>query len=380
MALGGGNRNPVGATGKTRAIMFQDSPERRLVASRQGRLSLCALGVLAGLCSHAIAGGKITRFEIRGALDTWPAGIANSTIAGIYTDALHDPHGFIRTANGTITKFDVPGAGSTFTRGINDHGETAGAYAGGNAGAHGGIKALFRGKVYVVTHGFLREPDGTFVKFDVPDSVSTDVSAINNSGAVAGDYLDGNEIFHGYIRTADGSYTSFDPEGSVNTSTVAINSRGAVAGWYVTGKGVQHGFVRAADGTIAAFDPPDSSLTNPTGINMHGTVTGWYQVSGATHGFIRGPEGKITTFDPPGSNGTSADCIDNHGEIGGAYVDSNNLDHAFIRSAQGKFTTIDIKGATEPDVVSLDSNWRDSGGAAGEYTGGLDSYAFLRRP
>src|SRR5208283_1202634 len=100
------------------------------------------------------------------------------------------------SAQGHITEFDAPGAAKvsspacapdcgTLAQVNNDLGVIVGYYT----------------DEYVVPHGFLRNPDGSFTKFDAPGAGTgafegTAFGEINLEGATAGVYYDGNDVAH----------------------------------------------------------------------------------------------------------------------------------------------------------------------------------------
>jgi hypothetical protein len=58
-----------------------------------------------------------------------------------------------------------------------------------------------------VSHGFVRDQHGVLTEFDVPGAGTgpfqgTTVYNIAPNGAVAGFYLDSNNVFHGFVREA----------------------------------------------------------------------------------------------------------------------------------------------------------------------------------
>ncbi len=62
------------------------------------------------------------------ALDTYPGGINNHSVAtGYFLDSSSNIHGFIYQ-NKKFRQFDVPGAGLTIAFGINDSGQLCGYY------------------------------------------------------------------------------------------------------------------------------------------------------------------------------------------------------------------------------------------------------------
>src|SRR5215472_5722322 len=131
---------------------------------------------------------------------------------------------------------------------------------------------------------------GTFVTFDVPAATSTNPNAINNSGAITGQYADAGGLHHSFLRTSDGTITPFDPPGtsgcSPSTETfcsaaAGITPDGTIVGSYAAGP-LFHGYLRAPNGTITAVDFPGAAFTGLSAINPAGTVTGNF--SGFTGG------------------------------------------------------------------------------------------------
>src|SRR3990172_11062421 len=116
----------------------------------------------------------------------------------------------------------------------------------------------------------------TITTFDPPDSIVTEVSAINNAGTIAGDFDDSSFVRRGYVRKADGTITTFDSPGSTSTFAVGINNAGTIAGLFLDSGDMFHGYERRVDGTITTFDPPDSTLTFFRDINDAGTIVGFF--------------------------------------------------------------------------------------------------------
>jgi len=241
-------------------------------------------------------------------------------VAGLYADANNVIHGFLRTAEGRLIIFDAPGAGTA--PGLYFKSTPAGTYGGQGTYAMSINTAGAIAGSYIdennVGHGFVRAPDGKFTSFYDPDAdqqsayLGTFAWNINPAGVIAGNYWDSNSARHGFVRTPDGKFANFDPSGSVSTFVClasCINPAGTVTGAYYDAGGVQHGFVRAPGGKITALDVPGAGTdgsqgqgTWGTSINTEGTVTGGY-VTGdnVTHGYVRSPDGRITTFDVPGA-------------------------------------------------------------------------------
>ncbi len=244
----------------------------------------------------------------------------------------------------TYIEFSVPGG--TDPTDINDSGLIIGDSAG---------------------KGFVGAANGPFTTFAVPGADGTQANSINDSGVIAGLWLDTNAVRHGYVRAANGAITTFDdPDAnekisSKGTFPESINAVGEIAG-YCTCSGFQ-GFVRSAGGVITNFTVPGASGTYAYSINAGGEIAGdYYVASGANdttvvyHGYIRSADGAITTFDAPGAGsapstgfaeaqGTFARSINANGEVVGYYIDENFGYHGFVRSADGVITTINAPGA-----------------------------------
>jgi uncharacterized membrane protein len=285
-------------------------------------LAVCMLGV--GIFAMAQS-PRIIEFNAPGAGSTPGLGLGTQgedinpagAIAGLYADANNVMHGFLRTPEGRLITFDAPGAGTvpnlyfkstpagtlggqgTYAMSINPEGAIAGSYIDENN----------------LGHGFVRAPDGTFTTFDDPEAGTTDHQGtfawnINRAGVIAGNYWDPSHVRHGFVRTPDGKFTNFDPLGSVSTFVClasCINPAGEVTGYYSDAEGVAHGFVRAPHGRITEFDVPGAGTEAGQGtfagsINGEGAVTGGYVTEdNVSHGYVRSPDGRITTFDVPGA-------------------------------------------------------------------------------
>jgi hypothetical protein len=74
------------------------------------------LAVLVGILSVALpapAGSyAFTTIDVPGAVDTeaWGINTAGGQVAGVFRDAGHKWHGYLRSADGAFTTIEVPGA------------------------------------------------------------------------------------------------------------------------------------------------------------------------------------------------------------------------------------------------------------------------------
>lgn len=132
--------------------------------------------------------------------------------------------GFIRTPDGAIAQFGHD-HGYTLIGGINDDGTITGQFTDPQPLA------------------FVRTIDGTLTTFAGPDgAMLTSPTSINNSSTIVGGFRDNNDTVHGFFRTADGTFTPFDIEGAASTIISAINNKGAIAGQYTNQDGDLLGF------------------------------------------------------------------------------------------------------------------------------------------
>ena len=339
---------------------------------------------------------------------------ASGTITGIYSNQSGQFQGFLLNASGAYTSFVALDAGTsgnsstpegTFPMAINSAGDVAGFYVGSNAGASGNYES------------FIRTSNGTLVEFNAPGaSISsnrgTAAMAINDSDEIVGFYNTGSylttTVYHGFLRSADGTtFTTIDPAGAgtgecVNshkqgTMAFAINDSGMIAGTYIDSSCNRHGFVRDTSGNYTSIDPPGASEsidtgnmmgTWATGIDAAGDVVGNYtDSSGIRHGFIRSASGAITTSDVPnvGTGGTGnlqgtlPYSIDPTGSyIAGSYTDSTGLLHGFIRFADGSFATFASSAASSSAALGFSGTLGPSVNSSGLVTGGyLDSNTAL---
>jgi hypothetical protein len=118
-------------------------------------------------------------------------------VTGYYGDANAIYHGFVRAADGRITTFDKPTTCTntatppddcayvgTFPTSVNLLGQVVGFYYGEDG----------------ISHGFLRDVDGSVKKVDAPGAGnSSDIQSINDFGQMAGYSTDSNDVNHGLL-------------------------------------------------------------------------------------------------------------------------------------------------------------------------------------
>jgi hypothetical protein len=313
----------------------------------------------------------------------------------------------IRAQTAIIT-VDAPGAGTngalsqgTYATSVNSSGVITGYFYDSTFGSTSGG-----------CHGFIRNPDGTYITFDSPmspankpPSVPTcaQPASINQVGVVTGWYTDasfgcsnwpdtaggcgGN---HGFLRMPNGAFITFDaptelqnrydPTGNTNPGTFpkSITSAGEVTGIYAScgQASCNDSFLRKPDGTFVSFDPPSASpfygKVGANSINVRGVIAGSDvdNTTGSFHGFLRAADGTFTTTDPPDAFGWSiAVSINSSGEVAGSFTDSSNITHGYLRASDGSFTVFDPPGACYTAALGLNNKGTIVGTYAA-FTGG----------
>jgi len=228
---------------------------------------------------YLLSGGKFTQIDYPRALATRASGInANGDIVGYYIAppgaSGENMKGFL-LSGGRFTTILFPHHPAAYLSRITDEGYIYGCYHDGDASAS--------------MHGFVRNPDGTFVGLAVRDSM--DNGANSYGSTIVGLYTDlGTNKEHGFIDT-NGSFVALDVPQSVWTNAWDINPDGtAVVGTFLAANGSLHGFLYA-NGTFTGIDDPDAGgFTQAYGINSSGTIVGFYRgKDGKHHGFLAQP-------------------------------------------------------------------------------------------
>jgi hypothetical protein len=195
---------------------------------------------------------------------------ASLRICGNYTDSGGASHGFF-AKGATLHNYDVPGASAfTVVLGLNNAGDFCGSDIPDATGVQSGFVSL----------------GGTVTEFTVADATATLAYQINSANEAVGYYIDVDGITHGYMRESDGTIVApIDPAGSTGTIVFGNNDSGYIVGRYPDASGVTHGFVFLPPDTYVTFDVPGSTFTSLNGINRSGEITGRYlDASGIEHG------------------------------------------------------------------------------------------------
>jgi hypothetical protein len=178
----------------------------------------------------AYSSGGYSNFGVEGCHGTFPTGINdNGEIAGYCAYAsVNTATGWIDTSSG-INGFSVPGAKQRFTGGINTSDVVVGYYD-----TDGDPEDA---------HGFIRSAVGTILTIDYPGAQATYLAGVsdvdgNGLASACGSYLDSSYKSHG-ILLYDGNLTQIDVPGSMDTAISGINDQGWFVGSYTDSKGKQ---------------------------------------------------------------------------------------------------------------------------------------------
>ena len=233
------------------------------------------------------------------------------------------------------------------------------------------------------------------VTVNVAGAIETDSYAINNSGVIAGDYIDSAGVQHGMlmkgsqVKTIDnadcvantltfygvnstevaagqcyststglltalvwnkGKFTTLVPPGSTSANAAGINDNGDVVGGYTDSSGQQHGFLYSK-GKYVKLDPPsDAGLTvNAWSINNQGYIAIYTESSAPQYlSYVTPDLGKTYVpfaYSGAGALGTVIHGINNKGGIDGTYYDANSGTHG-IAYSKGEFCPLDDPNST----------------------------------
>lgn len=191
--------------------------------------------------------------DVPGALATVAGGINKAgQIVGSYCNAstceIYDGggNGFVLDKiGGTFITIDFPGAVHTAAAAINDAGLIVGNYSAcktqaEKSSAMSSTTYSTQGApcVLLQLHGF-QLSGGAYTTIDPAGSVATGVGGVNNSGEIAGSYLDGNNQTHGFLFNA-GAYTIVDFPGASETVINGVNDLGQIVGFARVGNAYEY--------------------------------------------------------------------------------------------------------------------------------------------
>lgn len=200
---------------------------------------------------------------------------------------------------------------------------------------------------------------------------------INNQGDITGWFFDGR--LRGFIkRNGNGNVVALDIPGSILTEATGINDLDEIVGDFRGEDGLFHGFFYR-NGSFASIDVPSGGDTGASGINNLGRIVGCYSL--CSRAFVYDSHTlAFTPIDVPGALTTQAADINDLGQIVGIYSRDNATVHGFLYD-RGRFTFIDVPGA----VITSTSGINNSGQISGSYVletspGVFEHHAYVARP
>ena len=212
-------------------------------------------------------------YDFTGSVKTNFYGLDNvGTAVGHYigTDGLY--HGVV-LENGALTQYDFPGAVQTFIYGISDH---TGALS-GNIVDETGVTRGFSGDL-VITY---------------PGAVKTYADFVNAAGVIVGSYVDTDEMPHGYMRNPDGSFITIDIPETPDLSFIfvnAINDVGVIVFRAKAVDDIQRSYILIPGEELQELRFPGSVNTVVRNINQDGSIIGYYDsTDGRRLGFVGHP-------------------------------------------------------------------------------------------
>ena len=168
---------------------------------------------------------------------------------------------------------------------------------------------------------------------------------------------------------------------ATETDSYGVNNTGVIAGDYVDPKAIQHAMILNGKKLTTVNNKDCQTTGGLTGsiaffaVNNAGAAVGWCASlkTGLDEGFVYA-KGKFTPVNFPKSNGTQATGINDKGDVSGLYIDSANVQHAFVKKGS-KYTSIDVKGDTSAVAYGI-----NNAGQATVYAftsaGAYDSYLY----
>ena len=190
----------------------------------------------------------------------------------------------------------------------------------------------------------------SYHEFSVSGAVATEITGINASGVIVGDYELNGKIYVGFVFNGH-VLLGVNPPGAKDSYPASINDSGEIVGQYYDQSFNQHGFLYSNE-VYTTIDYPGAKATAVAGINNHGTIVGSYTDSAnGVHGFQL-EKGQFQSFDYPLAQYTVAESINDAGDIAGFFDDAQNLYHGFVKSHDA-ITPVDIPNAYATLVLHI---------------------------
>ena len=217
--------------------------------------------------------GVFATYDFPSSVNTFFYALDNTgKAAGHYKGVDNLYHGVV-LEEGELRQYDFPGAVQTFIFGISDE---TGALSGNIVNESG------------ITRGFSGDLAITF-----PGAVKTYADFVNAAGVVVGSYIDSEGMPHGFMRNPDGSFVTIDVPEPPNLRFLfvnAINDLGVVVFRAKAVDDIQRSYILLPDSTIQELRYPGSVNTVVRNINQDRSIIGYYDsIDGRRLGFVGRP-------------------------------------------------------------------------------------------
>lgn len=206
----------------------------------------------------------------------------------------------------------------------------------------------------------------TYAPINVPGAVATEARGINNNGEVVGFYYTTkacvepagevqfpNCYVHGF-KMANGAVTKLMIPNSLSTAIMGVNDSGDLVGFCIAGDGYAHGFLWLHTGVIKLLNAPaggpnSDEHTVAFGVNKALTVVGglWFYGAPQGSGGWVWQNGSFSNMNP-GDTVSGTCCWSVNGISNNGYLSGTNFYHDFISAW--------FKSATDEDFYSLNTD------------------------
>ena len=225
--------------------------------------------------------GVFKTYDFQGSLKTYFYALDNAgKAAGHYKGPDDLYHGVIME-DGELTQYDFPGATETFIFGISDE---TGALS-GNIVDEAGVTRAFSGDLIIT----------------VPDATKTYGDFVNAAGVIVGSYIDADGMAHGFMRNPDGTFITIDVPETPELRFIfvnAINDVGVVVFRAMAVDDIQRSYILLPGGTPQELRFPGSVNTVVRNINQDGSIIGYYDATdGRRLGFVGRPTAQSEGID-----------------------------------------------------------------------------------
>src|SRR5215213_10055145 len=230
---------------------------------------------------------------------------------------------------------------------------------------------------YVIGHPFLYK-DGVMTDLGLLAWGSGAATAINNSGQVVGNSVDGNWSSHAFLYKDDGDPNTADMKelgtlGGTDSQAYGINTSGQVVGYSDTSSGEYHAFLYDGSATLKLQDLGTlGGNSTAWDINASSQVVGYsYTSAGAKHAFLKEsgqPMIDLNSLIPADSGWTIRDAraINTDGQIAATGDKEGVGQHALLLTPTSSDTpppADDTEAPAPPTITSPQNNSYDTDGS-----------------